>query len=172
MTALSPDASADADTDADVLVIGAGAAGIEAARTLTAAGRRVIVLEERDRIGGRLHTDRSSMSVPVEVGHGPEHPWVANDSADYRSFPRGNSRGSRPLPDPGEGEVTSEHLNRLGIAPETLPLALRAIELDAESFTKLPARDIDPILLGLLEGNRVPEAPLPAAGGAGVLGRN
>jgi monoamine oxidase len=46
-----------AASDADVVVVGAGAAGIEAARTLIAAGRSVIVLEARDRIGGRVHFD-------------------------------------------------------------------------------------------------------------------
>jgi monoamine oxidase len=39
--------------DADVVVIGAGVAGVAAARDLTEAGHRVVVLEARDRIGGR-----------------------------------------------------------------------------------------------------------------------
>jgi len=39
--------------DADVVVIGAGFAGIAAARDLAEAGRRVVVMEARDRIGGR-----------------------------------------------------------------------------------------------------------------------
>lgn len=42
-----------------VLVIGAGMAGLAAARTLMAAGRRVLVLEGRQRLGGRIWTDRS-----------------------------------------------------------------------------------------------------------------
>jgi monoamine oxidase len=54
--------------DADVIVIGAGAAGLAAARTLEAAGRRTIVLEARDRIGGRVHTDRSFAGFPIERG--------------------------------------------------------------------------------------------------------
>ena len=43
----------------DTIVIGAGVAGLSAARLLAAAGRSVVVLEARDRIGGRVTTDRS-----------------------------------------------------------------------------------------------------------------
>ncbi len=42
----------------NVLVIGAGVAGLTAARLLAQQGRSVIVLEARDRIGGRLHSER------------------------------------------------------------------------------------------------------------------
>ena len=55
--------------DAPILVIGAGAAGLAAARVLTAAGRRVRILEARDRIGGRVLTVRhASLPLPIELG--------------------------------------------------------------------------------------------------------
>lgn len=63
-----------------MLVIGAGIAGLRAAEVLVGKGRRVIVLEARDRLGGRIHTDRS-WGVPVELGaswiHGVENNPIA-----------------------------------------------------------------------------------------------
>ncbi|MFE7709354.1 flavin monoamine oxidase family protein [Streptomyces sp. NPDC057486] len=44
----------------DTIVVGAGIAGITAARLLQAAGQHVIVLEARDRVGGRIWTDRTA----------------------------------------------------------------------------------------------------------------
>lgn len=53
-----------------ILVIGAGVAGLAAARRLHDAGHEVIVLEARDRIGGRVVTDRSLDGIPLEMGAG------------------------------------------------------------------------------------------------------
>jgi polyamine oxidase len=52
---------------ADILVIGAGVAGLTAARGLKAKGFNVIILEARDRIGGRIWTD-NSLGVPLDLG--------------------------------------------------------------------------------------------------------
>ncbi len=62
--------------DADIIVIGAGAAGLAAARALAGASLRTIVLEARERIGGRvLSIPTSRAIVPAELGaefiHGP-----------------------------------------------------------------------------------------------------
>ena len=57
------------DTPHDILVIGAGAAGLAAAAELAAAGRSVLVLEARDRIGGRIWTcSKRGVPVPIELG--------------------------------------------------------------------------------------------------------
>jgi monoamine oxidase len=62
--------------DADIVVIGAGAAGIAAARRIMAANRKVIVVEAASQIGGRCQTDISSFEVPFDRGarwmHNPE----------------------------------------------------------------------------------------------------
>jgi monoamine oxidase len=52
----------------EVLVLGAGIAGLAAAARLCAAGRHVTVLEARDRIGGRILTQRPQRDVVVELG--------------------------------------------------------------------------------------------------------
>jgi monoamine oxidase len=72
----------------DVVVIGAGAAGLAAARKSTAAGRRVAIVEARDRVGGRIHTIRpAGWPLPIEAGaefiHGrPRETWDAVGAAD------------------------------------------------------------------------------------------
>ncbi|MBZ4335745.1 FAD-dependent oxidoreductase [Corallococcus sp. AS-1-12] len=57
------------DHEADVVILGAGAAGLAAAERLMRKGLRVIVLEARDRVGGRVATLRDTMAeVPLELG--------------------------------------------------------------------------------------------------------
>src|SRR6187551_1057411 len=54
--------------EADVVVIGAGAAGIAAARRIHAANRKVIMVEAADRVGGRCHTDMKTFGTPFDRG--------------------------------------------------------------------------------------------------------
>ncbi len=62
--------------EADIVVIGAGAAGIAAARRIQAANRRVIVVEATAQIGGRCLTDSTTFEVPFDRGarwlHNPD----------------------------------------------------------------------------------------------------
>ena len=66
--------------DIDVAVIGGGAAGIAAARPLHDAGRDVLLIEARDRLGGRGHTITVGNTIPFDVGC----EWL--HSADRNSF--------------------------------------------------------------------------------------
>lgn len=60
--------SAPLPRDADIVVIGAGAAGIAAARRIMAANRKVIVVEASGQIGGRCSTDTATFDVPFDRG--------------------------------------------------------------------------------------------------------
>lgn len=72
-----------AGRDDRVVVIGAGIAGLTAARDLVDAGHRVIVLEARDRVGGRLDTVQpDGWPIPVERGASWVHDVDASDLAD------------------------------------------------------------------------------------------
>ncbi len=64
----------------DVAIIGAGAAGLGAAHALKDSGLSFIVLEARDRVGGRGHTVMASPEITFDVGCG----WL--HSADKNSF--------------------------------------------------------------------------------------
>lgn len=62
----------------DIVVVGAGAAGIGAGRALAAAGASFLVLEARDRVGGRAHTVERA-GLPLDLGCG----WL-HDAAENR----------------------------------------------------------------------------------------
>jgi len=64
----------------DIAIIGAGAAGLGAAHALKNSGLSLIVLEARDRVGGRGHTIMAAPDVVFDVGCG----WL--HSADKNSF--------------------------------------------------------------------------------------
>ena len=55
-------------TNPDVVVIGAGAAGIAAARRVIGSGKTVQVIEAADRIGGRAYTESDTFGVPYDQG--------------------------------------------------------------------------------------------------------
>jgi monoamine oxidase len=67
-------------SEVDVAIIGAGAAGLGAARALENSGLSLIVLEARDRVGGRGHTIMAAPGITFDVGCG----WL--HSADQNSF--------------------------------------------------------------------------------------
>ncbi|HCG56759.1 MULTISPECIES: NAD(P)/FAD-dependent oxidoreductase [Brevibacterium] len=62
------------DPQCDVVIVGAGPTGLSAARTLQAAGKDVVVLEARDRVGGRTWTDHIDGQM-YEIGG----QWISPD---------------------------------------------------------------------------------------------
>jgi len=78
-----------------VLIIGAGAAGLAAAQRLLKAGVNVMVLEARDRVGGRIHTLHASWPSPVEAG--PE--FIHGESKEFQSLMTSSGVTTQELPD-------------------------------------------------------------------------
>jgi monoamine oxidase len=75
-----------ADAKDVVAVLGAGVAGLTAARTLRDSGFSVVIFEARDRIGGRVATVRSNpWPIPIELGASWVHDVTNSDLADTLS---------------------------------------------------------------------------------------
>ena len=139
--------------------MGAGAAGLTAARELTAAGVRVLVLEARERLGGRVmthHTPDGPVELGAEFVHGAveETLSVAREAAlalreTDRGAPRTTGQGARP-------EETDEETVDFFSAMDVV-LAHASAEGPDESFRQLVDRvDVAPEIkarcLGLVEG--------------------
>ena len=78
------------DRSRRILVIGAGMAGLTAARQLAEAGRKVLVLEARDRVGGRIRTRRDEgeiLELGAEFIHGrPPELWELIREAGLETY--------------------------------------------------------------------------------------
>ena len=82
--------------DYDVVVVGAGAAGLAAARSLIKKGKNVILIEASQRIGGRAHTDLSIFGVPYDIG---AH-WLHNGSLNpYNKYAKSEGFDIYPVPE-------------------------------------------------------------------------
>ncbi|ANJ25815.1 flavin monoamine oxidase family protein [Agromyces aureus] len=146
--------------DCDVVIVGAGASGLTAANKLKDAGKSVVVLEARDRIGGRLWTDDIDGAM-LEIGG----QWVSPDQdalietldelglETYERYREGENvyiaeDGERrlfegdifPVPAKTEGEIVGliEKLDQLvaEIDPDAPWAHPRAKELDEVSFAE------------------------------------
>jgi monoamine oxidase len=123
--------------EADVAVVGAGIAGLIAARDLVAAGKEAVVLEARDRVGGRVLNHELSDGTVVELGGqwiGPTQLRMAKLTAELglETFPTYN---------------TGEHLLHVGdrhvryrTRPRLSALALADIAQAQTRFDRLATR--------------------------------
>lgn len=116
----------------DVLVLGAGMAGLAAARALAERGMRPVVLEARDRVGGRIYSLQTGQGV-VELGaefvHGREPQlWALINEAGADTVERNGSVMREDTP----GELAEEEhveedlfdpLDRLADLPEDVSFA-------------------------------------------------
>ncbi len=80
----------------DAIVIGGGAAGLAATRDLSAAGLDVLLLEGRNRLGGRVHT-RHEANLPLSIELGPE--FVHGEVEEIFRLVRGSGVLIDRLPD-------------------------------------------------------------------------
>ncbi len=155
---------------ADVAIVGAGLAGLAAARKLAADGADVVVLEARDRVGGRTVGHTFANGCAVEMGG----QWIGRDHTEmlrlvaelgldtFATFDDGHGQtvfggqryrwedGSLGLPDAAESEIQRLH----GVVDDLarqVPLdapwsAPRASELDGETVESwLQSATTDPV---------------------------
>jgi monoamine oxidase len=154
--------------EVDVVVVGAGLAGLAAARALVAAGRDVVVLEGRDRVGGRTLNERVGPGEDDVVELGGQ--WVGPTQtrllalarelgvATYPTFATGDSlfawggrvrryRGTIPRINPIVLADVGQAMARLNRMARTVPLdapwrAARAAAWDAQTFATWMGRNV------------------------------
>jgi monoamine oxidase len=124
----------------DVVVVGAGLAGLVAARDLVAAGAEVVVLEARDRVGGRTLTLPAADGTPIDHGGqwiGPTQDRIAAVAASlgvttYPTWDRGlhiefrdgqahRFDGRLPASDPGTAVAMGLAIRELDAMAATVP---------------------------------------------------
>src|SRR5436190_1231877 len=111
--------------DVDVCVVGAGYAGLTAARRLMQGGKSVAVLEARDRVGGRIWTYHLPDGTPIDRGGGwlgPRHDAIFGLAAElgvgtYKTW----VKGSHLLV--GDGRTR----RYTGLIPKISPMAVATI---------------------------------------------
>jgi len=124
--------------DADLAVIGAGLAGLSAARVAAAAGASVVVVEARDRVGGRVLNEDIGGGNVVEVGGqwiGPTQDRLAAIASEL---------GVATFPTYGDGENVIEYGGRLrryhGTIPRINPLVLLDVERAQRKLNRMAGK--------------------------------
>jgi monoamine oxidase len=121
--------------DADLAVIGAGLAGLAAARLAAAAGASVVVVEARDRVGGRILNEDIGGGHVVEVGG----QWIG--PTQDRLAALASELGVATFPTYGDGQNVIEYGGRLrryrGTIPRINPLVLIDVERAQRRLNRL-----------------------------------
>jgi monoamine oxidase len=124
--------------EADLVVIGAGLAGLAAAREAVASGASVVVLEARERVGGRVLNEEIGGGVVVEVGG----QWIG--PTQDRLAALAEELGVQTFPTYGEGENVFEYAGSLrryaGAIPRINPLVLLDVERAQRKLNRLARR--------------------------------
>jgi len=126
---------------AEVVVVGAGFAGLAAARALVAAGVDALVLEARDRVGGRIYTRPASDGTPLDLGGqwvGPSQRRIlalaqavgvetfttydTGDNVQYQAGERHIYSGAVPTHDPVVAAEIVEAILTLNMLANAVPL--------------------------------------------------
>ncbi|MBV9558051.1 MAG: FAD-dependent oxidoreductase [Pseudolabrys sp.] len=131
--------------DVDVVIVGAGAAGIAAARRVAAAKRSFMVLEASDHIGGRCVTDTKVFGVPFDRGahwvHKPDSNPLAKLAAGFDIYQAPRSQSLRIPPRAARDSELEQYFS-------ALVRGSRAIIDAGRGKTDMPARAALPKDLG------------------------
>ena len=127
--------------DADVCVIGAGYAGLIAARQLRRAGHEVVVLEARDRVGGRVWTQHFEDGTPADFGG----TWIGTGHDRIYALAREFGIATYPTFVDGENVIVKDGKAHCyeGLIPSVDPLAVASLFLAIKRLNWL-ARSVPP----------------------------
>jgi monoamine oxidase len=120
--------------DTDVVIVGAGAAGIAAARALKAAGKRYILIEARDRAGGRLWTN-SDLGQPFDAGGAYIHFADRNPWTELATEAGVDARGGQRL---WSGSIA--YRNGTALTPEAAANRWSGMRKVAEAYDEVEER--------------------------------